>query len=113
MKKIIDNIILIVGSNKLNIGSINVSLHREISFNNINKLHYSGNISKGKDIIPKSLQNLLKEKEESINTGVFSILDELDEQINSFDLFLERNNIRIYDLYIENDGVEFTILNKN
>lgn len=99
-----DNLILVTEDGvSVKIGFFDFSL-----INEKNK-YYSGNIILDKDKVPKKLINLLIEQEKLVTEGSFVLVDQIGEEINKFNVFIETSNLKIYDLYIEDGKGDFKI----
>lgn len=90
---------------------IEYSFHRFISINSIEYLHYVGHIIREINVLPRNLSDLLKEKTELINEGMFYIPD-LDSKINNYNLRLMNRKVSIINLYIEELELDFCIINR-
>ncbi|MBF7093093.1 hypothetical protein IUY40_16295 [Flavobacterium sp. ALJ2] len=99
-----DNLILVTEDGT----SINIAFFEFSLINEKNK-HYSGNIILHKERVPKKLQELLTEQEKLVTEGSFLLVDQIGEEINKFNIFIETSNLKIYDLYIENGEGDFKI----
>ena len=106
-----DSIVLLDDKNRITaeLGVINFSVHREYIYGDTKFLHYLGNINSFKEVMPDSLSKLLIEKAEAVNNGIFSVIDDLNNQINRFRLKLKKYDLRVYDLYIEDENIDFAI----
>lgn len=71
------------------------------------KISYKGKIIENQ--IPIELLNKILEYEYIINNQMFSILDRISREINSYGLYLNSNKKKIFDVYINDNVIEFSL----
>ncbi len=101
-----DNLVLITKEgDALKIGSFNgTSIEKKDRYE-----HFLGKIILEEQIIPETLSSLLEKQQEYVNDGIFSVIDEINESINEFNIVIESTKERISDLYMEENRGDFKI----
>lgn len=97
----------ILDQNKNIVAEIEYQFHRECSFENEPYTHYVGKIISAHNF-NSYLEALLKEKQEMVNQGIFAT-DEINEKINQFQLSLQKQNQKIWNLSLEEENIDFYI----
>lgn len=103
MEKYIKDHILSKRNNKI-LGFVEVYKDSKIPF------LYSGKIVQNN--FPKELVLILDNYVNAVNDLTFSILDEIEEEINKYDLYLDNRNIKIFLPYIDEENQEIFFYTK-
>lgn len=106
-----DNLLLINNNKKIIISNIEYEFYKNVVNEGQNFTHYTGKLLNiNYNNFPRELNELLKEKEDLINNLVFSLIDDIDLKINKFDIYLEKSEAKIYNLYMNSDNeIDFLI----
>lgn len=105
-----DILVLILADSTIKkIGFVNFTFHKDFVINNISYAHFIGKIQVLEENFPVELKKIIEQKVDYVNDGVFSLIDDINLEINKYDIRLESKKCRIYDIYIENNGVDFVI----
>ena len=86
--------------------------HRTYEDKGIQYQHFVGEITTTYNI-PEALISLLDKQCKLVNEGVFSVDEIIGDKIKAFELKLQNKNACIVNLYIEGNGVDFCIVEKN
>lgn len=86
--------------------------HRTYQAKGIQYQHFVGEITNTYNI-PEALISLLDKQCKLVNEGVFSVDEIIGDKIKAFELKLQNKNVTIVNLYIEGNGVDFCIVEKN
>ena len=92
------------------LGKIKYDLHRVYTFKNVPRKHFSGTFDGNLENFPKELIELIYNKVECINEGIFSTIDSIDDKINAYNILLENKGLKVYDIYIDGNNIEFKTL---
>ena len=103
---------LITDSHNTPFWEITYHWYRMYQAKGIQYQHFVGKITNTYNI-PEELISLLDKQCKLVNEGVFSVDEIIGDKIKAFELKLQNKNACIVNLYIEDSGVDFCIVENN
>jgi len=105
-----DTLVLVLDDGTIKkIGLIDYNFHKDFFTNSVRYIHFTGKIQIIQENFPSELKKIIEKKVDYVNDGAFSLIDDINLEINKYYIRLESKKCRIYDIYIENNGVDFII----